>query len=203
MKRKTLVICSLLSLSAVSTTALANAKTGLVLGGQIGYAEPNVDWKNVGSADVSKGNLYYGANLGYDFALMPNLSLGAEVGVFYSRNLSKISSSGDTDKVSNLIVPVLGTAKLYFLKGFDVFVKGGISYVDPSASKSGSSYTVDWKSDWNFTAAAGLGYNFDSIGVFAQYMHIFGKDDVTINGTQGTGYSSKIDAITLGLTYTF
>ena len=162
-----------------------------------------MNWKNVSKADVDKGNLFYGVNLGFDFALMPAFSVGVEAGVFYSNDISKVSSSGDTDKVSNLIVPVLGTIKFYMLFGLNFFTKAGASYVSPSASKTGSNYNIDWKSDWNFTAAAGIGYQIGAINIFAQYMHIFGKDDITIDGAEGTGYASKIDAITAGVTYTF
>ena len=206
MKKKIIVLSIALATTAVTSSAIADAKTGLVFGGQFGYAKAGVDWTQSSSAntpDINKGNLFYGATLGMDVAVMPMLSLGGEVGLFYSNNLSKITSGSGTVKVSNLIVPVLAKVQITTPIGFNVFAKGGVSYVRPSASKSGSTYSIDWKSDWNFTAAAGVGYQIGAINIFAQYMRIFGKDEVNVNATSSTGYSSNIDAITGGVTYTF
>ncbi|WP_192484452.1 MULTISPECIES: outer membrane beta-barrel protein [Cysteiniphilum] len=203
MKKQIMMTTITGALICASSLAIANARSGLVVGGQIGYAKPNVQWNSINSSDIKKGNLLFGAHIGFDVALSNYLSFGPEVGVFYSNNLSKISSSGDTDKVSNLIVPVLADIKLYTPIGINFFAKMGVSYVNPSASKTGSSYSINWKSSWNFTAAAGVGYQIGPVNIFAQYMHIFGKDGVSVDGKKGTGYAAKIDAITLGLAYTF
>ena len=200
MKKQLIATTVALAALGITSTAMAGAKSGFVVGAQIGYAKANADLKNLSTADINKGNVYYGATVGIDAAVMPLLALGVEAGVFYSNDISKISDSGSTDKVSNLIVPLLVKAQLATPVGFDVFVKGGISYVVPSVSKTGSSINVNWKNSWSPTAAGGLGYQIGPLNIFVQYMHIFGKDEVN---SGGDGYASKIDAITAGATFTF
>lgn len=203
MKKISLAVASSLALFGLSGQSYADAKSGVVLGGQIGYAKANADLNNW-QADANSGNLFYGATLGFDLAVMDSLALGVESGVFYGRSLSKYDQTGGGDyKVSNLIVPVLGKIMFVTPIGINLFAKGGISYVNPSAQKSGSTVSIDWKSSWNFTAAGGVGYQLGPINIFAQYMHIFGKNDVSVNGTQGTGYQAKIDAVTAGVDFTF
>ena len=199
--KKIIIAAALLGCYAsLPSYASEKAETGLVLSAEGGYAKANADFTE---SEIKKGNLYYGANLGFDFALSDYLAIGPEVGVFYGKSLSTYDESNGSQEVSNLIVPVLAKIKLVTPIGFNIFAKGGVSYVRPSASKSGDTTLVNWDNSWNFTAAGGIGYQIKNLNIYAQYLHIFGKNEVSVDGTKGTGYASDIDAITLGLSYTF
>ncbi|TNF65191.1 MAG: hypothetical protein EP298_13140 [Gammaproteobacteria bacterium] len=195
-----------LFISLFMTSAYAKStkvKSGIVVGAQMGYAQVNSNVSNW-QADTQKGNFFYGATIGADLALIDTLAVGAETGIFYGNDLAKYDEKdGGSVKVSNLIIPILAKVKLLTSTGLDLFVKSGISYVHPYSKQSGDVVTVDWSSSWNFTVAGGVGYQYEGFNFFIQYMHIFGNSDVTVNGTQGTGDASDIDAITGGVTYTF
>jgi hypothetical protein len=201
MYRKIAVLSITLTTLAITSNSIAS--TALVVGAQAGYGASNPNTSNVQS-NIKKGNYFYGGTVGIDFSIIPLLTIGAETGVFYGRSLSKISiNSQGTTTVSNLIIPILAKAQISVPLSFNIFVKGGVSYVKPSATYTDSNISVSWKSDWNFTAATGIGYQIGHINLFAQYMRIFGKSKITINGENGTGSSARIDSITAGVTFTF
>ncbi|MCF6765680.1 porin family protein [Thiotrichales bacterium 19S3-7] len=204
MKIKLSIIIIVLNFSLLNAYAQSTkVKSGFLVGGQVGYAQVNSDVKNW-QAETQKGNFFYGATFGADFALINTLAIGAEAGVFYGNDLAKFDQTGGgTYKVSNLVIPILAKLKLLTPIGLDLFVKGGIAYVHPYGNDTDSSVSIQWDSSWDFAAAAGVGYQYEAFNFFIQYMHIFGNNEVNVNGTQGTGYASDIDAITGGVTYTF
>lgn len=180
-----------------------NKLKGVTISAQMGYAQANPevnDWQ----ANTSKGNFVYGATLGYDFPLLKSVSVGGETGLFYGNDLSKyVQTNVGEYKVSNLIVPFLAKIAYQMPNHFDFFLKSGISYVDPSAVKSGNPTAIDWNSSWNFTLAGGIGYQYEKVNFFIQYLHIFGQGDVTVSGNSGTGYAADIDMITGGVMFAF
>jgi hypothetical protein len=99
---------------------------------------------------------------------------------------------------NNLIILLLAKVQLATPIGFDVFAKGGVSYVRPSACKSGDTHTLDWKSDWNFTAAAGIGYQIGPLNIFAQYMHILVRMILNLMVTVAQAIPQKFMRLLLG-----
>ena len=75
----------------------------------------------------------------------------------------------------------MATVKFVAPFGLNVFAKGGLNYqyADVSASCSGipgCGTQRDSNSAWTGVLAGGVGYQINTINIFAQYMYIFGKD---------------------------
>ncbi len=201
-------ICSsCFMLTATSAQASLNpfsAKTGLYIGAQGGYAQNNLNYDGSLPVKVDRGNIYGGANVGFEFALASEFAIGAETGVFYGKDISSVETELGTNdtkiEISNLIVPVMGTIKFVSPIGINLFAKGGAAYLRPSATESGTSYSVNWDSTWAPIAAAGVGYQIGPVDIFGQYTHIFGKKDVNFGSSNKV---SNIDAVTLGVNFMF
>ena len=203
MYRKIALFSTTLTLIIFSITSKSIANMGFAVGIQTGYGASNPNTTNMHS-NIKKGNYFYGGTVGVDLLVIPLVTIGAETGVFYGRGLSQITdNSKGTITVSNLIIPILAKAQISIPLDLDIFIKAGTSYVKPSATYTNSSITMNWKNNWNYTAATVIGYQIGYINIFAQYMRVFGNNDITINGKNGTGSSANIDSITAGAAFTF
>ncbi|MDC0534996.1 porin family protein [Francisellaceae bacterium] len=169
----------------------ARAVTGLVLGVQAGFASGfnPPDTRNVSgtnySVSTTSGGFNFGGLVGYDVAINDRFSVGVEVDINYTPDIYKESAnfggiSGD-DSLNLLNIPIMATAKFVAPFGLNVFAKGGLNYqyADVSSSCSGvpgcGTQTAS-NSAWTGVLAAGVGYQINTINIFAQYMYIFGKD---------------------------
>jgi hypothetical protein len=179
-------IISTLAFSLCSTYAFASSSW--VLGVQYGNGASNISTGS--SISTNKGSSYYGGTIGYDTDILKTFVIGLETGYFQGY-LASVSNQ----KVKNQIIPILIKGKLHLPLGFNLFAKTGVAWVKPESNS-----TYNWKNTWNYTAAGGIGYQFFSFDLFAQYMQIFGKGEI-----QGgsSGYSSNVKAITGGISYNF
>lgn len=203
-KVKKLIISGLLLVSCGYVYAKGVVDSGLVVNGQLGYGQMNLSYDSkTFPVKFKKGNLAYGGGLGLQFGLVPKrLAVGVEADILYGRSIATVTTNGKETKVSNLLVPVMGTLIYDFssLK-LNVFAKGGIAYNKPSVSKTGNQLKVEWNSSWEPAAAIGVGFNpFGGLNIFVQYLHIFGNKKLSDNSSIKP---ANIDTVTAGVSYNF
>ena len=174
---------------------------GLVVGGQAGYATVSYDAPS--GLEKENGNAIYGAFVGLDYNIIPQLSVGAEVGMNYGYKLLKVSdNSGNYGELKNTyVIPVLATVKYLTPVGINIFAKAGGAYVNQRAYENGAD--VNGNSSNTISAikvalAGGVGYMWNNWNFFAQYMYVLGdKSPSSDNDTL------PVSAITGGVSYTF
>ncbi len=196
----TVAAAVLISGSAFAT----NAQTGLVMGGSLGYATASGDLKaNDDGADNKNGNIAGGLFAGFDYAIDPMWSVGAEWGVQYANEFSKASAAGASVKLSLLSIPLFMVGKFYIpgIDGLNVFAKAGYAYNQLGSKNTDNTGTSSTTTDnrFNPVVAAGLGYKIGQMNVFAQYQYNWLKyqaasDENTLKG--------KLSTISVGVSYT-
>ena len=214
MMKKTMIAAatSVALLSSVAMAQGSGAQTGLVVGGQLGYAKfvpySKLPVSSPGvSGDLSNGGAYGGVLVGYDFALSPMLSVGIETGLNYGYKIANgtVTGPGPTDvdtDISTLDIPIMATVKLFPTEnGFNIFAKGGFDYSKQKLTGSAGSVDVSsTDSKWRPVAAAGVGYQINALNIFAQYTYVFGTKWNDPDGSDGD--TLAMNAITAGVTYT-
>jgi hypothetical protein len=205
MKKKIIALGLGLMGSMVANAADAKAITGIVFGGQIGYSSGFDAPASGGGVTYTNGNVNFGGLVGYDFALTDMFSVGAEVDVNYTPDIFEVSGAGQSIKYSSLNVPIMITGKFVLPIGLNLFAKGGINYQRLNATCSGNAVSAicdaveTTNAQWNGVLAAGVGYQIESLNVFAQYMYVFGKK---INDTSDNDGTWAQGIITGGVSYT-
>ncbi len=197
----TVAAAALISGSAFAT----NAQTGLVMGGSLGYATASGDLKaNVDGADNKNGNVAGGLFAGFDYAIDPMWSVGAEWGVQYANEFSKASAAGGlSTKLSLLSIPLFVVGKFYIpgVDGLNVFAKAGYAYNQLGSKTTDNTGTSSTTTDnrFNPVVAAGLGYKIGQMNVFAQYQYNWLKYQAASNTDTVKG---KLSTISVGGSYT-
>ncbi|MFZ9035175.1 MAG: outer membrane protein [Francisellaceae bacterium] len=208
--RNLLLIVSALALSA--TGYGAGAKTGLVFSADVGGAMPTGalkadtnDASGATNASADNGNIAFGLAGGYDIALNKMFSVGAELGLQYANQVSRLSGSNDTDsasvKVSVMSIPLFATTKFYIphTNGLNIFAKAGYAFnrlfAKDSASGDGLSVSqTDTLNLWRPVVAGGVGYQImNDFNVFAQYQY---------NWLPYQGQNAGLSTVSAGLSYT-
>jgi len=191
-------------LSGVAMAQGSGAQTGLVIGGQLGYAQFEPQTIKYDGYDANNGGTYGGAIIGYDHALSPMLSIGIESGLNYGHQIMNTSRDQWRQEVdtSTLDIPVMGTVKFFPTEdGFNVFAKFGVNYSIQTTTDSiiWPETNSDTKRKWVPIAAACVGYQINAFNIFAQYTYVFGKkwSDPYVEDETVTMY-----ALTAGVTYT-
>ena len=178
---------------------------GLVVGGQAGYATIPVDVAS--GLEDQNSNAIYSVFLGLDYNIIPQLSVGVEVGINYGYKLIKVSNNlNDYAELKNTyIIPILATIKYWTPVGINIFAKAGGAYVHQQEYKStptsvdiNGNTSEDTLKGIRVALAGGLGYMWNNWNFFAQYMYVFGDKK-----PHGTSNSTPVSAITGGVSYTF
>ncbi|MCF6767894.1 porin family protein [Thiotrichales bacterium 19S11-10] len=182
--------------------------SGFYIGAQLGGAtlsSSSSAFNSTSASSISKdnGNLYTGFTVGFNYALNDKFALGVESGYNYGHNLNKLSIPGKSAEINISTIPLFFTGSLMFPTGFNLFAKLGGAYVHESNSGfDNSTLTV---SNGNGTANAfqpafglGAGYFINNLNIKLEYNHIFGSSKPTSDSN-----TFAINAITLGVTYTF
>ena len=170
----------------------------------------------------------FGGTIGYDYALLENVSLGLETGINYSPEIATTNITTHNgppqfaDEISvkqnNLNIPILLTFK-YYLGNFMINAKGGYSCVRQEFEQSlydrfsGGIRTngTTKVSNWKPMVALGIGYEIiDNLSITAQYSAMFGRDNHgnDYNNFQAENWWQPDDVfatytITAGITYKF
>ena len=210
MKKSATLVTTLCIL--LSSSAFGAAKSGIVLGFNVGMGEltnkrdtclGNIPNDARESCSEENGNVAFGGIIGYDYALMRNLSLGFETGINYSPEIAKTNVTSyngppialiQSSKMNNLNIPMLLTVK-YYLGSFVINAKAGYSYIRQEweqnnidehgagtiwYDRTGTTRTSNWKP----MLALGIGYEIiDNLSITAQYATIFGKTNINDNNT--------------------
>jgi hypothetical protein len=204
------VASSSILLSGVSFSA---AKTGIVVGGQVGYSELqnklSSESLNTSTATVKNGNITFGGIVGYDYALMKNFSLGLESGMNYNDQIVTLNDPGnDGFNLNNYDVPLLLTAKYYF-GNFSLFAKAGYAYKHQKLKGTGTASNVTYTmKKWVPVIGGGLGYDvMKNLTLYAQYTSEFGKNINDASNWDTTAAApTQVFAsysVVAGVTYTF
>lgn len=196
-----------------------NITGGAYIGGSIGIGGMNTPKLNAAdhnltstSSKLRKG-VAYRADLGYLFAVAPQLLLGGEFGYTgYPNNKytgNNVNGYTENLKYKGHMFDLLGVAKYYFGCNFNVFGKAGAAYVYQKATITVShrARTVpvfsESKNKILPELAAGIGYDFTpAIGANITYSHVFGskpsfQDLSTFNNV------ASVNTVLAGLTYKF
>jgi opacity protein-like surface antigen len=200
---KKIIATTVAAAALISGSAFAaGAQTGMVMGGNLGYAMPSGDFKDIGGStgtDNKNGNIAGGLFAGFDYALDPMYSLGIEWGVQYASKFAKTTLSGAEISTNLLSVPLFLTGKFYIpgIDGLNVFGKAGYAYNQITGKSSGISTNTE-DNHFDPVVAAGVGYKINQVNIFAQYQYNWLKVD------QATSSSLKggLSAISVGLSYT-
>ncbi|MCF6765085.1 porin family protein [Thiotrichales bacterium 19S3-7] len=166
----------------------------LIVGGQLGYGFLNSDDVS-GYTNDDDGNIFGGVFVGGDYMWNPHFATGLQIGYYYGNDLFKYQGNGGLDdaKVKDtMVVPLLATAKVLLPWNFNIFIKGGIAYVNQDIEDTAHV-------SYNGVLSGGIGYSWHNWDLFAEYMYVFGQEDA-FGDQQRT---LPINAITLGLSYAF
>ncbi|WP_116963940.1 outer membrane beta-barrel protein [Fastidiosibacter lacustris] len=210
---KKIIATSIVAAALISGSAFAaNAQTGMVMGGNLGYTMPSGDFKNIGNnqnyfgpnsgANNKNGNIAGGLFAGFDYAISPMFSLGAEVGVQYANQFAKYSLANVSGKANLLSIPLFLVGKFYIpgVDGLNVFGKAGYAYnqLGVKVEAAGVKTTIN-DNRFDPVVAAGVGYKIGQANIFAQYQYNWLKyqqDSATPKLKGG------LSTISLGLSYT-
>jgi hypothetical protein len=203
MKKIATVVSSVFLLSGFS---YAGAKTGIVIGGQVGFSELQNKLQAPSGGTVQNGNVSFGGVVGYDYALMKNFSVGLESGMNYNDQIATINfSNGSGANLNNYDVPILLNAKYYF-GNFSIFAKAGYAYKHQKVKETGSLNDTFTLKKWIPVIGGGVGYDImKNLTLYAQYTSEYGKN-INDNSNWNAVSNSQVFAsysIMAGATYTF
>lgn len=157
----------------------AGAKTGIVVGGNLGYSFAQNKFTSY------DGNFAGGIFAGYDYAFSKHYSLGVEADWQYAYQIDKQIND---DRISIWSIPIFAVGKYYIhnYEAINLFGKLGYAY----------NHTSNFGEDtlWRPVAAIGAGYDIGDFNIFAQYQYNW-LDHGEVDFGQGT--------VSLGLSYTF
>lgn len=209
-KMKKILFCvgSLLMISSASYAA--QAQTGIVVGGNIGYAMPYGDFRNMNAfmfnaQKKQNGGMAGSFILGYDYAFVDCFSLGLETGAFMT-HFSRLEQTrrGNTRNQDNYLmsVPLYLQTKFYVIKGLNLFGKAGYAYNAIIQTRDVTRTNRYSFADGNFdpVIALGVGYKFYSINVFVQYQYNWLKNKEFLSNEYKKG---GLGSMALGASYTF
>ena len=154
--------------------------TGFYAGGQVGWAQGEVDADVDGlSFDADDDSYFFGAHAGYDYDFGNGFVLGAEAA--YDRHDLSFSSGGFEAEIDN--VARLTARGGYSFGNTLAYLKGGAAWVDGEAGFAGE---TDSASDWGWVAGAGVERRVTervSAGVEYLYHQVddFEEDGVDVN----------------------
>ena len=160
--------------------------------GTLATPDQNIpDEDGVTSATHSTGSFGGGGSIGFRRAVNPMLLLGLEAGYDYNGQAKYTQNYNDwytvyandtvTYKIISQDVHVLATGMVLFPSGFNFFAKGGAARVDQKLRITNQfpyevfPYFITETSITAYKpmAAAGIGYRFRVLDIYAQYSHIF------------------------------
>lgn len=207
MKKITILTGAFLVSSATVFAANGPAKTGLVFQGQVSanYTPSQTfnaaadNTQEATSTNTYNGGIGGGLFLGYNYAITPNVTIGAKTGYQYIYNLNQFKASYSSqgfnnanDQINVNNIPVLATANYYFNSGWLIGAEGGIDIQQWTLKQTGDdSYLYNnmtglrsSSSQWNVAPMAGLslGYQWNfGLALTANADYVFGKStsDIT------------------------
>jgi hypothetical protein len=212
-KLMALAVASLLAATGATYAATAATDTAAVQAAPAGiYVGLNSGWAVIQTPETfpflftgrGRGDVGFGANVGYDWALSQHVSVGVEGGYqnFGSSDYSLsfdplvIYSFGELNVASSGWDALL-TAGYYWNNGFEVFAKAGAIVMTQKVTSSGG-FADTFVSNGSNTktrpmGVLGAGYNFklsngSVLEVTASFLHVTGKSYSSF--TEGNAYSS-------------
>ncbi|WHN65116.1 outer membrane beta-barrel protein [Cysteiniphilum sp. QT6929] len=201
------ILATSLLIASGNAQMQAQAQTGLLAGVKLGYSLPSGDFKNLlknSNNSTKDGGISGGFFTGFDYAINPIISVGAEWGADYAHQFSQVSDSTNTGnlKLSLLSIPLFITSKLYVpgVSGLNVFGKVGYAYNRISGKLSDVSSDIS-SSHFDPVVAAGVGYKIAQFNLFAQYQYNWLKSDALVN-LQNTSLKGGLSTISIGASYT-
>jgi hypothetical protein len=151
-----------------------------------------VDGNWIVGASHNNESVAAGGTVGFQHAVNRQILVGAEAGYDYNgaskytedyiQNITWTEST--TYRLSSQDIHLLATGTVLFPNGFNIFVKGGAARVDQKLRITnevdytnlpiylGETSIVAYKP----MAAAGLGFRFQAVEIYAQYARIFGEN---------------------------
>jgi OmpA family protein len=145
-------------------------------------------------ASHSNSDVAAGGTIGFRHFVNPMLAVGAEFGYDYNGQAKYEEDYGtsyyynsldnSTLKITSQDFHMLATGTVLFRSGFNLFGKAGAARVDQSAKTYNEVpaqdipylTTVTSVASVKPMAAAGFGFRFKKVEIYAQYSHIFGTD---------------------------
>lgn len=214
---KNLITLSLTSAALLFSTltfaAPITVHNGLLIGVNAGVGRIQTPNGNVTAGTGQSNSNYspaYGAEIGWNWAINPNLWLGVDAGLNddgYSKYKTTISGQTSNVKLSQKDGDIMLTAGFVADGGFNIFGKAGWAYVYQKTRGVGSNLTAfthgnSGRLQGRTKVEMGLGYMFiDNLNVTLSYSHIFGKDEADFPLDNAKIFSSN--SARLGVTYTF
>lgn len=175
----------------------------LILGAQAGYGYLSAN--DYPGAEKEKGGPIGGIFIGLDYNIIPQLSIGLELGVNYGFKLLKFSNNVNqsAETKDTYIVPLLATLKYTTPIGINLFVKAGGAYVHQKGTENGIDLfgSSQIANAARVALAGGIGYMWHNWNFFAQYMYTFGDKDAATSSNENSTF--PVNSITGGISYTF
>ena len=162
--------CSALAIALAAAPAMAQTPVTTPTGPRaevlVGYDALRVDLEEFGVDEKLKDNdAFYGIGAGYDFAVSPSVSVGADLEVSDSNNKADFDEGEENAEVrtgrdlyagGRVTFPVSNAANLYVKGGYtNLKIKGEANGVDDSAKLDG--WRVGAGGQFNITGPAYLG----------------------------------------------
>lgn len=222
MKNQVLLAAAISAALSVSAFAANQgpAQSGLYIGGNLGAASLDITklqsskvlfpkkYPNLQSLDMTNNfNFAWGVFGGYQYAIMNNVSVGAELG-YNDNGYAKSKEHLVEINYNSTDIDLLGTASYYFSRQLSVIAKAGVARVTQELS----SHHIDFASE-NMIGYApevvlGLGFSpIQNINLTLEFDHIFGEDTskiIKLDGSsdllQPEGVAS-VNAVKAGVTY--
>ncbi len=193
MMRKKLIgtVIALMIASISSVSAVNYCECGIYAGVQAGWAKiesptDNDCHKNlhgIRRRDISdsQGGFSWGANVGYNYPVYPEMLVSFEAG-YHDNGCSSITfKNGNEYRMDTTDWELLATATYIWCPGLWFNVKWGaarvrneyrIFHMAENCDLDPTSITKKWAP----TTALGLGYNFCGFDIYIMYRYIFGSD---------------------------
>ncbi|WP_170137197.1 outer membrane beta-barrel protein [Cysteiniphilum litorale] len=182
----------------------AIAQSGLTLGIEGGYGQITGSFWDQSSLDKKSGGAIGSIDIGGQYALNSWLALGMQVNVMYGHKLLSYGSN-DINYKATFVLPIQLTAQVVLPIGVNFLAGVGMAYVSQRVTYgSGANQDDELVKKWNPMASIGIGYQVTSrFNIFAKYQYIWGKKDKAVFPQFGQDETNPIQALTLGMSYTF
>ncbi|MDF2940628.1 MAG: hypothetical protein K0R66_1270 [Gammaproteobacteria bacterium] len=210
------ILATTLALGLSSTAFAVVAQSGPYISGAGGWSfasDPNSN-----GVTESHKNYTWSANLGYDYALNPNVLVGAEIGYL---NFGKTTYTGPgtyygqpanvTAQLKNDGYQIMATATYLANNGLSTFVKAGAINQKTDLTEDTTLSNV-WVSGgegdikkWIPATVVGVGYALNpNLNLALQWEHTFGENYNSLYSNNAVASKPMTqDAVTLGLSYKF